>query len=158
MYVEVEFSDAQTGLSKMQNERNKTTLSAKLGDSNVVSFRRASSEQKKRIMYVNGHEIASGTGFDTALNDFLPKFEYITTKQYYDSVAKYSKTTPIGALLSNVLTTILQTNQQYKEFQEKFSALFEGEDSEIKTEFDRIGENVKLYLEKQFPDTTKVRF
>lgn len=158
MYVEVEFSDAQNGLSKMQNERNKTTLSAKLGNSDVVSFRRDSSEPKKRIMYINGNGIVPGTGFDTALNDFLPKFEYITTKQYYDSVAKYSKTTPIGAMLSNVLTTILQTNQQYKEFQEKFSALFEGEGSEIKTEFDRIGNNVKQYLEKQFPDTTKVRF
>lgn len=158
MYVEVEFSDAQEGLSKMQNARNKTTLSAKLGGNDVVCFRRTSSEFKKRKMYINGSEIAPGTGFDTALNDFLPKFEYITTKQYYDSVAKYSKTTPIGAMLSNVLAAILQTNQQYKEFQEKFSALFEGDDSEIKTEFDRIGTNVKLYLEKQFPDTTKVRF
>ena len=61
-------------------------------------------------------------------------------------------------MLSNVLAAILQTNQQYKEFQEKFSALFESDDSEIKTEFDRIGNNVKVYLEKQFPDTSKVRF
>lgn len=158
MSVELEFSDIQDGLSKMQNEKNKTTLSSKLGDADTACIRRSSKDIKKRKLYISGNEVVPGTGFDAALNDFLPKFEYITTKQYYDSVAKYSKTTPIGAMLSNVLAAILQTNQQYKEFQEKFSALFESDDSEIKTEFDRIGNNVKAYLEKQFPDTSKVRF
>ena len=158
MSVEIEFSDIQDGLSRMQNERNKATLSGKIGDADIACLRRSSKDVKKRKLYIDGNEVAPGTGFDAALNDFLPKFEYITTKQYYDSVAKYSKTTPIGVMLSNVLTTILQTNQQYKEFQEKFSALFESDDSEIKTEFDRIGNNVKVYLEKQFPDTSKVRF
>ena len=158
MSVEIEFSDIQDGLTKMQNEKNRATLSGKLGDSDTACLRRSSKDVKKRKLYIDGNEVAPGTGFDAALNDFLPKFEYITTKQYYDSVAKYSKTTPIGAMLSNVLAAILQTNQQYKEFQEKFSALFESDDSEIKTEFDRIGNNVKVYLEKQFPDTSKVRF
>lgn len=158
MSVEIEFSDIQDGLSKMQNEKNRATLSGKLGDADIACLRRSSKDVKKRKLYIDGNEVVPGTGFDAALNDFLPKFEYITTKQYYDSVAKYSKTTPIGAMLSNVLAAILQTNQQYKEFQEKFSALFESDDSEIKTEFDRIGNNVKVYLEKQFPDTSKVRF
>lgn len=158
MSVEIEFSDIQDGLSKMQNEKNRATLSGKLGNADIACLRRSSKDAKKRKLYIDGNEVAPGTGFDAALNDFLPKFEYITTKQYYDSVAKYSKTTPIGAMLSNVLAAILQTNQQYREFQEKFSALFESDDSEIKTEFDRIGNNVKVYLEKQFPDTSKVRF
>ena len=158
MSVEIEFSDIQDGLSKMQNEKNRVTLSGKLGNADIACLRRSSKDVKKRKLYIDGNEVAPGTGFDAALNDFLPKFEYITTKQYYDSVAKYSKTTSIGAMLSNVLATILQTNQQYREFQEKFSALFESDDSEIKTEFDRIGNNVKVYLEKQFPDTSKVRF
>lgn len=158
MSVEIEFSDIQDGLSKMQNEKNRATLSGELGNADIACLRRSSKDAKKRKLYIDGNEVAPGTGFDAALNDFLPKFEYITTKQYYDSVAKYSKTTPIGAMLSNVLATILQTNQQYREFQEKFSALFESDDSEIKTEFDRIGNNVKVYLEKQIPDTSKVRF
>lgn len=158
MFVEVEFCGVQDGLHNMQNEKNKTTLSSKLGEADIVSFRRCSSDSKKRQMFIRESAIPPGTGFDAALNDFLPKFEYITTKQYYDSVAKYSKNTPMGVMLSNVLTTILQTNQQYKEFQEKFSALFEADESEIKTEFDRIGNQVKIYLEKQFPDTTNVRF
>lgn len=109
-------------------------------------------------MLVNGAEVQPGTGFDAALNDFLPRFEYVSTKQYYDSVAKYSKTTPIGIMLSGVLNTILETNQQYQEFQAKFSELFEDDDSQIKTEFEAMGNRVKIHLEKQFPDTTKVKF
>jgi len=88
----------------------------------------------------------------------LPKFEYINTKQYYDSVAKYSKTTPIGIMLSGVLSAILESNEQYLDFQNRFKELFEGDDSEIKTQFDLVGGKVKVNLEKQFPDTTKVNF
>lgn len=158
MYVSVEFSNVQDGLKNMLNEKNRSTLSLKIGDSDKVTFVRSSTDVKKRKMYINGAEVSPGTGFDTALNDFLPKFEYITTKQYYDSVAKYSKTTPMGVMLSDVLTTILQENQQYKDFQKNFSDLFESDKSEIRAEFENIGKQVKVYLEKQFPDTTRVRF
>jgi len=156
--VEVEFTGALEGVEKMQNERNKTTIHNKLNGNDIVVFTRDSIDVKKRKMFVNGTEVNSGTGFDTALNDFLPKFEYINTKQYYDSVAKYAKTTPIGIMLSGVLSTILQSNQQYQEFQNKFSELFENDTSQIKMEFETIGNQVKIHLEKQFPDTTKVKF
>jgi len=156
--VEIDFSGAQEGASKMINEKNKTTILKALGESDIVSFCRSSNEPKKRTMLIDGNEVKPGTGFDAALNDFLPKFEYINTKQYYDSVAKYAKTTPMGIMLSGVLSTILEGNPLYKEFQEKFKELFENDDSEIKAEFDRIGNKVKTYLEKQFPDCTKVRF
>jgi predicted ATP-dependent endonuclease of OLD family len=156
--VEVEFSGALEGVEKMQNEKNKTTIQNKLNGSDTVVFTRDSVDVKKRKMYLNGAEVNPGTGFDTALNDFLPKFEYINTKQYYDSVAKYAKTTPIGIMLSGVLSTILQSNQQYQDFQTKFSELFESDTSQIKTEFETIGNQVKIHLEKQFPDTTKVKF
>jgi predicted ATP-dependent endonuclease of OLD family len=156
--VEVEFTGALEGASKMQNEKNKITIQNKLNGSDTVVFTRDSKDVKKRKMYVNGTEVQPGTGFDTALNDFLPKFEYISTKQYYDSVAKYAPKTPIGIMLSGVLSTILQSNQQYQDFQTKFSELFESDSSEIKTEFETIGNQVKIHLEKQFPDTTKVKF
>nr|WP_294896228.1 AAA family ATPase [uncultured Pedobacter sp.] len=156
--VELEFTGAIEGAKNMQNESNRTKIEKALGGSDSVSFRRLGSNPKKREMYINGNEVQPGTGFDAALNDFLPKFEYISTKHYYDAVAKYSKTTPIGIMLSGVLTTILQSNPQYKEFQAKFSELFENEDSEIRAEFESIGTKVKAYLEKQFPDTSKVKF
>lgn len=156
--VEVEFDGALEGADNMQNSRNQQTILNKLNGSDRVTFSRDSGDIKKRRMFVNGVEVAPGTGFDTALNDFLPKFEYINTKQYYDSVAKYSKTTPIGIMLSGVLSTILQNNPQYQDFQTKFSELFESEQSQIRTEFETIGGKVKMHLEKQFPDTTRVKF
>lgn len=35
---------------------------------------------------------------------------------------------------------------------------FPDDQSEIKVEFDKVGQKVKAYLEKQFPDCTKVNF
>jgi putative ATP-dependent endonuclease of the OLD family len=156
--VEVEFSGAINGAENMQHVANRTKIETALNSSDTVVFQRTSGNPTKRTMLVNGNVVTPGTGFDAALNDFLPKFEYISTKHYYDAVAKYSKTTPIGIMLSGVLNTILQTNQQYREFQAKFAELFEDDDSEIKAEFEAIGEKVKVHLEKQFPDTTKVKF
>lgn len=156
--VEVEFTGALAGAAQMQNQANKTKIETALNGSDTVSFKRSSSTPTKRTMYVGGQEVRPGTGFDAALNDFLPKFEYIHTKQYYDAVAKYTKTSPMGIMLSGVLSTILQTNRQYQEFQQKFAELFEAADSEVRTEFVTVGDKVKVYLERQFPDTTKVTF
>lgn len=156
--VEIEFQGAIAGVASMQNASNKTKLDRLVGTSDIVAFTRDSINPTKRKMFIGDTEVQPGTGFDAALNDFLPKFEYINTKQYYDSVAKYAKTTPIGIMLSSVLTTILQSNQQYREFQEKFAELFEDDDSEIRAEFVAIGNKVKIHLEKQFPDTSKVKF
>jgi putative ATP-dependent endonuclease of the OLD family len=156
--VEITFTGAIDGAAQMQNAGNRTKIENALGGFDIVTFRRTSSLPTKRKMYVNGQEVNPGTGFDAALNDFLPKFEYVNTKQYYDSVAKYGKSTPIGIMLSGVLTAILQENEQYQQFQAKFRELFEADNSEIKAEFDNVGNNVKIHLEKQFPDCTKVKF
>lgn len=48
MSVEIEFSDIQDGLSKMQNEKNKTTLSGKLGNADIACIRRSSNNVKKK--------------------------------------------------------------------------------------------------------------
>lgn len=156
--VSIKFSDCQEGASKMKHEKNKTSILKAIGDSDEITITRSSLNLKKRTVFVNGAEVSPGTGFDTALNDFLPKFEYVNTKQYYDSVAKYASTTPMGIMLSGVLSEIVASNQKYKEFQEKFNELFSDDQSEIKVEFNKVGQSVKAYLEKQFPDCTKVNF
>ncbi|CAG5006578.1 DNA replication and repair protein RecF [Dyadobacter sp. CECT 9275] len=156
--VEIEFIGAQEAAGRMQNQSNKTKILKALDESDTVSFKRTSGEPGKRSMFVNGNEVNPGTGFDKALGDFLPKLEYISTKQYYDAVAKFSKSTPIGIMLSGVLAAILEQNPHYLEFQAKFNQLFENDDSEIKVQFDAIGTTVKGFLEKQFPDTTKVAY
>lgn len=156
--VEITFSGAQNGARNMNNEANKTKILNALSDNDTVTISRSTTDVKKRKFIVDNQEVNPWTGFDKALNDFLPKFEYVTTKQYYDAVAKYSKTTPMWIMLSWVLSAILQDNEQYREFQTKFKELFEDDSSEIKTEFDSMGDKVQVYLEKQFPDCTKVKF
>ncbi|MBP1615787.1 MAG: hypothetical protein H6Q13_3235 [Bacteroidetes bacterium] len=155
--VEVTFSGALEGAAKMQNEGNKTKIERVLAGNDIVMVMRSSNATKRKV-FVNGSEVNPGTGFDAALNDFLPKFEYINTKQYFDSVAKYSKTAPMGIMLSGVLTAILAENAQYQVFQNKFRELFEDDESQIKAEFDKVGNQVKFHLQKQFPDCTKVTF
>ncbi|GAB4262582.1 MAG: hypothetical protein Kow0027_30050 [Saprospiraceae bacterium] len=144
--VELTFSGALHGAAQMQHVGNRTKIENVLNGNDLVTVRRSSSNPTKRKVYVNGQEVNPGTGFDAALNDFLPKFEYINTKQYYDSVAKYGKSTPIGIMLSGVLTAILEENEQYQQFQEKFRELFEDDDSQIKAEFENIGNRVKIHL------------
>jgi len=61
--VEVEFTGALEGASKMQNEKNKTTIENKINGYDTVVFTRDSKEVKKRKMFVNGAEVQPGTGF-----------------------------------------------------------------------------------------------
>ena len=43
---------------------------------------------------------------DKALNDLLPRFEYVDTRKHFDDVSSYKKTTPMGIMLSSLLTEI----------------------------------------------------
>jgi len=156
--VELSFTGALHGAEQMRNAGNRTKIVNVLNGNDSVTVSRSSTNPNKRKVFVSGMEVNPAAGFDAALNDFLPKFEYISTKQYHDSVSKYAKSTPIGIMLSGVLTTMLEGNQQYQQFQQKFKELFEDNNSEIKVEFDKVGNQVKTHLERQFPDCTKVKF
>ena len=157
--VEIEFSGALHGAENMRNENSKTKMLSVLNGNDTLLVERSSSDPSKRKITINGEELARNPiGFDKAFNDFLPKFEYIHTKQYFDEVAKYSEKTPVGIMLSSVLEEILQDNLQYRAFRDKFDELFEDEGSAVKNEFDRLGESVKTHLEKQFAECTKVSF
>lgn len=156
--VSITFSNAQDGANKMKAEANRTKILTALGGADEVTITRSSSEQRKRTFVVAGTEVKPGTGFDPALNDFLPKFEYISTKHYYDSVTKYDKKTPVGIMLSDVLNAILESDPQYIEFQDKFSALFADPQSNIKKEFDKLGTAIQTNMHQQFPECVKVAF
>lgn len=155
--VEVLFMDVESGLAKMENAKNQATLKNQLDGMSEVWIFRTSSESGRRLR-VDGVEVKPGTGFDKALNDFLPKFEYIHTKQYHDELLKYKKGTPIAEMLSDVLGEILKHNQTYQDFKKKFQELFESEDSIVAKEFSDIGNSVQSYLAKQFSDADKVTF
>ena len=155
--VSVTFSGATDGASKMKNAANRTKIEKILEGASEVTIVRSSVDGKRKV-FVNGEEREPGTGFDKALNDFLPRFEYVHTKQNYDALAKFAKGTPISVMLSDVLAEILKENKQYRDFQEKFSELFGDESSEIALEFEKLGEKVRVNLSKQFPDCSKVKF
>jgi len=157
--VEIEFEGAQEGAERMKNETGRTKMKKVLEGSNEIIVKRSSNDEKKRILIVNGKIIETlPTGFDSALNDFLPRFEYVDTKKYFEDVAKFTKTAPVGMMLAGVLSTILETSEQYQEFHKKFEALFGSDESDVKIELDKLSGKVKIYLAKQFPDCTKVKF
>jgi len=160
MFVEVEFTGALDGAAKMKNEGNRTKILQVLsGEDNVRVRRSTKGDPKKRTLEVSGKVVEKPpTGFDAALNDFLPKFEYIDTRTSVDDVAKYSKGTPVSIMLAGVLGTILDKSSQYQEFQSKFSELFGSDKSEVRIELERLSGQVQLYLCQQFPDCTRVRF
>ncbi len=159
--VEVEFDGIQEGIQKMKNEKNQTSIKKVLGNADSVRVKRTSTAPKTRLIFDpqnNNWLEKNPTGFDSAFNDFLPKFEYVSTKTQLEDVAKYGKNTPIAMMLSGVLTAILEESASYREFKEKFDKLFGDETSDVRVELDSLSGKVKIYLEKQFPDTTKVEF
>src|ERR1051326_2640297 len=90
--VEVEFIGAQTGADKMKNEKNKVSIKKVLDGADSIIISRNGKDEKFKIT-INGTLLEKPpTGFDSALKDFLPNFEYIHTKLYYDSLAKFGKT------------------------------------------------------------------
>ena len=85
-------------------------------------------------------------------------FEYVSTDLNPLEVAKYGKKTPIASMLSGVLTAILEQNEDYTKFKEQFDKLFTSSESEVRIKLDELSGEVKIYLEKQFPDCNKVVF
>lgn len=158
IFVEVTFSGAKDGAEHMRNATGKTKMIQLLGDKDEITVRRTSLD-KNRILFIDGEQVEKQpTGFDNALNDFLPKFEYVDTKKYYEDLIKFGKKTPISSMLSGVLEVLLAENDQYKEFRTKFDELFGGEGSQVKVKLDEISGQVKVYLQKQFPECAEVEF
>lgn len=159
--VEVVFSDIQDGLRKMKNTKNQTTLQNFFGEREIAKVKRTSLDVKTRKMFDEETGIyldKNPTGFDSAFNDFLPKFEYISTTIDPLSVIKYGKNSPIANMLSDVLLTILETNKDYIDFKVQFDKLFTASTSEVRIKLDELSGVVKIYLEKQFEDCNKVVF
>ncbi len=159
--VEVEFSGLQAALASMKNERNRTSIVNVVGSQDVIQAKRTSLDPKVRKIFNREHHAWSEknpTGFDTAFNDLLPLLEYVDTKTPLSDIAKFSKTSPIGSMLSGVLNALLESSPQYKDFRQKFEDLFAAPESDVRIELDRIGKQVTIYIAKQFPDCVEVSF
>lgn len=159
--VEIEFSEIQDGIEKMRNEKNKTTIRDRFGSYETIKIKRTSVLPKVRQIYNQEKEEwveKNPTGFDSAFNDFLPSFEYVSTQMKPMDMVKYGKTTPIGNMLAGVLSVILAKDPAYTRFKEEFDRLFTNPESQMRLELDKLSGQVKVYLEKQFSDCEEVVF
>lgn len=158
VFVELEFSGAKEAVDKMKSESGQTKIRKLLNGADTITIRRSSKEMKTRVAIVNGKE-EKPLGIDNAWDDLLPKFEYVDTKKYYEELMKFGRTaTPISTMLSGVLETLLETTDEYKDFRQKFEDLFRSDKSQVKIQLDKLSGEVRVYLEKQFPDCVKVEF
>jgi len=156
--VEIFFEDViSSDIDKLTTEANKTKIRNMLGAFTTFSVLKTSVDHKRKY-FVSGEDKGNPSGLDTAINEFLPKLEYVNTKIRLDDVSKYKDKNPIGVMLSGVLTAIIENSQDYIDFKKQFSRLFDNEDSEVRKELDKLGLKVEVYLQKQFPDGTKVKF
>lgn len=159
--VEIEFTEIQDGIKKMRNQKNKTTISDRFGSHNTIKIKRTSTLPKVRQIYDQTEEKwieKNPTGFDSAFNDFLPSFEYVSTQMKPAEMTKYGKDTPIGNMLAGVLSVILSKDPAYTRFKNEFDKLFTDPGSQLRLELDKLSGQVRVYLEKQFPDTEEVIF
>lgn len=156
--VEVIFNEVlESDIEKLSTEANKTKIKNILGEYKEFSVVKSSSDHKRKY-FVGGEDKGNPTGLDSAINEFIPKLEYINTRIRLDDVSKYKDKNPIGVMLSGVLTAIIENSQDYIEFKNQFTKLFDNSDSEVRKELDKLGGQVEMYLQKQFPDGTKVKF
>lgn len=156
--VSIEFSGAQHGVEHMLNEGNKTKIQGVLDGADIITVTRNSLDPRKRTIKINGEIKKNPAGFDTALNDFLPKFEYIHTRQYYEEFTKYSQKSAVGIMLSSVIEEILNDDPNYRTFRSTFDDLFNADTSAVSGHFKALGNSVKQHLEKQFSECSKVYF
>ncbi len=56
------------------------------------------------------------------------------------------------------MTSIIETDQNYIELRDKFKELFGNDHSEVRTKLNEISGRVEVYLKKQFPNDTSVKF
>lgn len=161
VFVELEYTGIQSGIAAVKNEKTKESFKKFAGNRDVIRVIRRKSDGGKRLLWdEEGGEWSAKNfaGFDRAFNDCLPRLQYVSTATRLAEISKYGKKTPIGEMLSGVLTAILEKSPQYVQFRETFDELFASETSEVKAELNLLAGKVKEHLELQFPECTKVDF
>ena len=156
--VEVFFENViESDITKLKDKQKQKKIRDLLENNSKFSVKKTSSDHKRKY-FINGESKPNPTGFDTTINEFLPKLEYVNTKIRLDDVSKYKDKNPIGLMLSGVLNEIIENSEEYIKFKDQFSKLFDNKDSDVRKELDKLGHNVEIYLKKQFPEGTTVKF
>lgn len=159
--VEIVFAGLQNAIESMTNSAKKTALLNIFGEIDEIKIRRTTEfeDGKKRQLFNPTNSNWENTmGADGTWNDLLPHLEYVNTKVTLNDIGGYKSKSPISEMLSGVLTSIIETDQKYIELKDKFTELFGNNTSEVRTKLNEISGKVEVYLKKQFPNDTSVKF
>ncbi len=158
--VEIQFSGVQAGLEQISNKDNQQKLKNIVGEDDVFRVRRTSADAKARFVYnaKDGKWQKQPVGVDSAFNNCIPRFEFVLTDKNLKEVSAFKATTPIGQMLSSVVSEALEQDPRYVDFKQKFEELFESPDSNVRKLLRQTSERVAGHLKQQFPDCAAVDF
>ncbi len=158
--VEIEFSDVQQGISQITHSDNQKKLKKVLEDSDVMRVKRSSKAVKERLLFNPSSKEwkKQPTGADAAFNNCIPRFEFIEATKNFRDVSAYKNTTPIGQMLSGLVSETLEQDEEYKAFIEQFDKLFGDSDSKVRQALNELSGKVTQHLKEQFPDCNSITF
>lgn len=158
--VEIEFCDAQAGLANISHADNQQKLKNIIGDLDTLRVRRSSEDTKNRYVFnaADGKWQKQPTGADAAFNNCIPRFEFVLTDKNLKEVSAFKSNTPIGQMLSSVVSEALEKDARYIEFKKKFEELFESPDSSVRQLLQETSDRVRAHLALQFPDCKSLEF
>ncbi|MCF7834271.1 MAG: ATP-binding protein [Candidatus Pacebacteria bacterium] len=155
--VRLHFVGAQVAVNALEDGAYKTAMINALEGTDEFIVEK-DSENDKRVLIVNGTTRPNPRGFDSALNYFLPKIIYVTTKQRLSDIAGYKSKSPIAEMLGDVLKDMVDNEPKYKQFLELFDDLFNESDSVFRQSVNNLQDRVEFYLAKQFDEAAEVKF
>jgi len=158
--VEITFTGLQEKIKNMDSTKAKN-LKKTVENENLVSIKRSTDFEggkRKKLLNPKTKEWEDPIGVDRTWGEFLPIFEYVKTKLSLEEVDEYKNSTPIGQMLSNVLSAIVEKEPEYEKFRNQFEKLFSDKKSKIRLELNKLGNKVNVFLQKQFPDGTSIKF
>lgn len=158
--VEVVFDDVQAGILSIASEDNQKKLLNILGSSDEMKIKRSSESVKDRLFYNPAKDEwkKQPMGADPAFNNVIPRFEFIEATKNFKDVSAYKNTTPIGQMLSGLVSETLEKDPEYQAFVAQFEKLFGDQDSKVRQALNSLSSSVSKYLQEQFPDCTKINF
>jgi len=155
--VRIHYKEVKSAIDELENEAYKTAIKNVVGEFDEFIIEKTSEDDKRSII-VDGENKGNPRGFDSALNYFLPKIEYVTTKIRLGDVSGYKTKSPIAEMLSGVLVDVIEHDEKYKDFIKLFDEIFNSSDSIFRTAVSSLEDKVESYLKKQFSEGTIVDF
>ncbi len=158
--VEITFSGLQEKIKNMESTRAKN-IKETVGNEDEVTIKRSTDFEdgkRKKLFNIKTKDWEDPIGADRTWGEFLPVFEYVPTSLSLEEIDAYKSTTPIGQMLSGVLSAIIEKEPEYDKFRKQFEKLFGDEKSKIRIELNKLGDKVNIFLQKQFPDGTSIKF